>query len=198
MTPLFLPASVLGAFLALGAAAALAQTAGLSTADTSARLEAQAADSQKTRSVLGTGCTRGLAIAPSCKDAIPAENETGGTVTYLPVAPEAQVEVMIRFDYDSAVLREDQEDALVAICSAIRNSTIPKFLIVGHTDGAGSAAYNEHLSLLRAGEVKRHLVSDCAISADRLQAMGVGAQYLARPDAPLDEANRRVEFQVAG
>lgn len=198
MTSLSIPALVIGVVLALGAGAALAQTAELSTEDMAGRLATQYQDGQKTRSVLDDGCYRGLAIAPSCKDAIPAENETGGTVTYLPVAPEAQVDVMIRFDYDSAILRPDQEDALVAICNAIRNSDIPKFLIVGHTDGAGSAAYNQHLSLLRAGEVKRHLVSDCAITADRLQAMGVGSQYLARPDAPLDEANRRVEFQVAG
>lgn len=197
MRSLALPAAVLG--LAMACAPALAQTDPMSAGDMTDRFAAQVLDGQKTRSVLGTGCTRGLAIAPACgDDAIAAESETGTRVAYLPVAPEAQVDVMIRFDYDSAILRPDQEDALVAICNAIRNSDIPKFLIVGHTDGAGSAAYNEHLSLLRAGEVKRHLVSDCAIPDDRLQAMGVGSQYLARPDAPLDEANRRVEFQVAG
>ena len=51
-------------------------------------------------------------------------------------------------------------------------------------------------SVLRAEEVKRHLVGDCGLSADRLEAVGVGKRYLSNPDDPRGEENRRVEFQA--
>jgi outer membrane protein OmpA-like peptidoglycan-associated protein len=72
------------------------------------------------------------------------------------------------------------------------------FQIIGHTDSSGSASYNQNLSLLRAEEVKRHLVSNCGIEATRLEAIGLGESAPFNPDDPRSDENRRVEFQALG
>ena len=73
---------------------------------------------------------------------------------------------------------------------------VPMFRILGHTDASGSKAYNQRLSKLRAEEVKHYLVNDCGMEADKLQAVGVGEDYLADPANPRADINRRVEFQA--
>ena len=70
--------------------------------------------------------------------------------------------------------------------------------IIGHTDSSGSASYNQNLSLLRAKEVKRHLVSNCGIEENRLEAIGLGESAPFDADDPRSDANRRVEFQALG
>lgn len=147
--------------------------------------------------------TRGLVLAPTA----PASTTTTAT-TNVVEAPQAnqeiadipkdiQVNINITFDFDSASLRNDEKPKLKALCEAINSIDIPLFRIVGHTDASGSASYNEQLSLLRAQEVKRYMVTDCGISAQRLEAVGVGERYLYNEINPRADENRRVEFQAA-
>ncbi len=146
----------------------------------------------------------------------PAVTETVGTaVTVAEAAPEVaagdaapvavayteldkadQINFRIGFDFDSAVLRDTEVPKLASLCTAMKAVDVAVFRIVGHTDAAGTDAYNEKLSLLRAEEVKRRLVSDCGIEPARLQAVGVGKRYLFNTDDPKSEDNRRVEFQA--
>jgi len=107
-----------------------------------------------------------------------------------------QINFRIGFDFDSAVLRDTEVPKLASLCSAMKAVDVAVFRIVGHTDAAGTDAYNEKLSLLRAEEVKRRLVGDCGIEPARLQAVGVGKRYLYNTDDPRSEDNRRVEFQA--
>lgn len=125
-----------------------------------------------------------------------APSSAGATVKYEVLPKDEQVNVSIRFDFDSAVLRADQKPRLTAVCHAMKSIDVPMFRIIGHTDAAGSKAYNDRLSRLRAEEVRRYLVSDCGLPSDRLQAVGVGEEHLLDPAHPRSEANRRVEFQV--
>lgn len=139
--------------------------------------------------------TRGLSIAPLGQAATPAE--TGAAIA--PNIPdEAEVNVSIVFDFDSAALRADQKPKLANLCGAMQESDVRLFRVLGHTDAAGSAEYNERLSQLRAEEVVRYLVSDCGIAADRLEAVGIGERDLYDPENPRADVNRRVEFQVLG
>jgi|SRR5690606_10044991 len=140
--------------------------------------------------------TRGLVIAPETggRAAEPAE----GASLYTELPQDEQVAVNIRFDFDSAALREDQKSRLATFCNVIRASEDQVFLIIGHTDASGSAAYNERLSQLRADEVKRHLVADCAIPAARLQTRGEGMRHPLDDTDPRAPVNRRVEFQLLG
>ena len=120
------------------------------------------------------------------------------TPAYQEVAKEDQVNVQIRFDFDSAALREDQKPKLATLCQVMKSVDVAVFQIIGHTDSAGTDSYNEKLSLLRAQEVKRHLVSDCGVAEGRLQAVGVGESAPYDTVDPGAEINRRVEFQALG
>ncbi|MDT8857530.1 OmpA family protein [Paracoccaceae bacterium Fryx2] len=142
--------------------------------------------------------TRGLTIAPTSPvGTAPTDpTATATQVFYAEIPEEEQVNIAIGFDFDSAALREDQKPKLVALCNVMKAADIPVFRIVGHTDSSGSAQYNEKLSLLRAEEVKRHLATDCGIADDRMQAVGVGAQFPFDAANPRGDVNRRVEFQA--
>lgn len=146
--------------------------------------------------------TRGLVLVPSngqAETAQPSDTESAeaGDETYVELSPEEQVNIQIKFDFDSSALRDDQKPKLATLCNVMKNVDVEVFRIVGHTDASGSASYNESLSKLRAEEVKRHLVSDeCGIDEKRLQAVGVGEQYPLDKDDPRADVNRRVEFQA--
>ena len=147
--------------------------------------------------------TRGLVLAPTGDSAAPADSGTTATAAapadsgdYVQFDRDEQVNIRITFDFDSSALREDQKPRLETLCNVMRDIDIERFRIVGHTDAVGNHAYNQRLSLMRAEEVKRHLVNECGIAADRLEAVGVGPDYLYDPDDPRSPDNRRVEFQA--
>lgn len=150
--------------------------------------------------------TRGLVIVPNAgvetTANIPAQETT--TVApvieeaYEPVERQAQINVQISFDYDSAALRADQQPKLVNMCQSMQvlNGTV--FQIIGHTDSSGSSRYNQRLSLLRAQEVRRHLISSCGIDETMLKAIGMGETTPFDDGDPRADINRRVEFQALG
>jgi outer membrane protein OmpA-like peptidoglycan-associated protein len=107
-----------------------------------------------------------------------------------------QVNVQVTFAFDSAVLAESQKPILRTVCSALDKAQVGVLRIVGHTDAAGPARYNQKLSVLRAEEVGRFFVNECGVAPDRLQAVGVGEQFPYDLRNPLAGINRRVEFQA--
>jgi outer membrane protein OmpA-like peptidoglycan-associated protein len=147
--------------------------------------------------------TRGLVIVPSSQQ---ASSDTAAATTVAPTTPAAynavdqadQVNVQIKFDFDSATLRDDQKEKLATLCQVMQDVDVSVFQIIGHTDSSGSAEYNQRLSLLRAEEVKRHMVSDCGIDANRLEAVGLGESAPFDATDPRADVNRRVEFQALG
>lgn len=146
--------------------------------------------------------TRGLVIAPAGNASQTAGSSDAQTTSvspadgYVEIAKDVQVNVSITFDFDSSALRNDQKPKLASLCDAMRSASISLFRIVGHTDASGSSEYNDQLSLLRAQEVKRHLVSECGIETERLEAVGVGERYPYNQANPMGDENRRVEFQA--
>jgi outer membrane protein OmpA-like peptidoglycan-associated protein len=173
--------------LVAGCGAAFAQDdSGLTAEQLAARFQAQ--------------MTRGLVIAP------PATTGTTGTAgatettpqagTYVAMDPTAQVNIRIEFAFDSAAIGNGEMQKLATLCQVIKASDIPVFKVIGHTDSSGSESYNQNLSTLRAEEVKRHLVDDCGVPANKLVAVGVGEGFPVDPKDPKADVNRRVEFQV--
>ena len=147
--------------------------------------------------------TRGLVIVPSGQQSGSAATEstsitTGGNPAYSAVARDDQVNVQIAFDFDSAALRDDQKPKLDTLCQVMRSIDVAVFQIIGHTDSSGTAQYNQRLSLLRAQEVKRHLVNTCGLDANRLEAIGMGESVPFDAANPRADVNRRVEFQALG
>lgn len=148
--------------------------------------------------------TRGLVIAPSSSGnaATAAQEDNTATVTaaaateYTSAGEGSEINVRVSFDFDSALLRDDQKPRLTTLCEAIANMEGEVFRIVGHTDASGSESYNKKLSLLRAEEVKRYMVGSCGIAEDRLIAIGVGEEHPVNTGDPRADENRRVEFQL--
>ncbi|GLQ28743.1 OmpA family protein [Sulfitobacter pacificus] len=144
--------------------------------------------------------TRGLVIVPAGEAAqtSDAQAEVAKTEEYVAVEKADQVNVKISFDFDSAALRDDEKPKLASLCEAMKAVDVSVFQIIGHTDSSGAASYNENLSLLRAQEVKRHMVASCGIDENRLQAIGMGESAPFDTADPRSDANRRVEFQALG
>lgn len=101
----------------------------------------------------------------------------------------------IYFDVNSDVIRPNSYAILKEIAQSI-NSTQGNILIVGHTDSDGSDAANLELSKKRAESVKRALVNEFGIGANRLSTDGKGESVpLNKNSNPSEKAaNRRVEF----
>ena len=102
----------------------------------------------------------------------------------------------IVFDYDKASLKPESEPALDAIAQYLGSHPDKSFYVVGHTDAKGTFAYNQKLSDDRAHAVRKALIQDYEIRADRLQAHGVGPLspvFSNSSDAGRDK-NRRVEL----
>jgi OOP family OmpA-OmpF porin len=73
-----------------------------------------------------------------------------------------------------------------------------KFVVSGHTDTTGKAAYNKALSKKRAAVIVRELVAK-GIAAKEIEAVGMGSERpLVKPDntAAKRKKNRRYEIQV--
>lgn len=164
---------------------------------------AQELSAEEMEALFKTQKTRGLVIAPAdTAEAAPAATDTAtietgaASTTHIQLPKDQQVNIQISFDFDSAALRADQKPKLATLCQVMQGIDVQLFRIVGHTDASGSADYNQRLSLLRAEEVKRHLVSDCGIAAPRLEAVGVGEQFPYNEQNPRADENRRVEFQA--
>ncbi|MEM9428892.1 MAG: OmpA family protein [Pseudomonadota bacterium] len=128
--------------------------------------------------------------------AVATADEGTASVTYASFAPEYQINVRVTFDLDSAALREEEKPRLEQLCRVMRSSDVEKFRVVGHTDATGSEEYNQRLSRLRAEEVQRFFVEECGITAERIEAIGVGERFPFVADDPEAGENRRVEFQA--
>lgn len=102
----------------------------------------------------------------------------------------------IYFDFASDTLRPESQPVLKEIVQVMRDNPGWKLSIEGHTDNIGGDAYNLDLSRRRAAAVKRALVTQYRIDAERFSTAGFGAS---RPVATNDTLegralNRRVEL----
>ena len=148
---------------------------------------------------LAQQATRGLVIAPSGDATTTAATDATALpadTTYVALDPTSQVNFEIKFAFDSAALAPTEVSKLDTLCEVMKTSEITQFKIIGHTDASGTDSYNQNLSLLRAEEVKRHLVENCGVPDAKLVAEGVGEAFPMDPNDPRSDVNRRVEFQV--
>lgn len=131
----------------------------------------------------------------SPSSAVSAET-TADPQTYWKLPPSDQINVRVTFAFDSAAIAMDQKPALRQLCRIVKEMDIKLVRVIGHTDAVGGAAYNQQLSMLRAKEVARFFTDECQIPLERLEAVGVGEQFLLNAKNPKADENRRVEFQA--
>ena len=117
-------------------------------------------------------------------------------VEYLPEhAGRPSIDLDVRFRLGSAELTAAAMRQLDELAGAMRAEALSesRFLIAGHTDATGAAAYNRVLSQRRAAAVKAYLVHRHGIAASRLDTVGWGEERLKDPLNPESGVNRRVE-----
>jgi outer membrane protein OmpA-like peptidoglycan-associated protein len=102
----------------------------------------------------------------------------------------------VNFLSDSATLTQSAKSRLVSVARKLKSCTLPKLILVGHTDNVGSEKYNLGLSKRRVVSVKAFLVKQ-GIRANRLGATGKGeTQPRASNKTKQGRAtNRRVELR---
>lgn len=102
----------------------------------------------------------------------------------------------VNFLSDSATLTQGAKSRLVGVARKLKSCTLPKLMLVGHTDNVGSEKYNLGLSKRRVVSVKAFLVKQ-GIRANRLGATGKGeTQPRASNNTKQGRAtNRRVELR---
>jgi outer membrane protein OmpA-like peptidoglycan-associated protein len=103
----------------------------------------------------------------------------------------------IYFDFDSARIKKSSEPSLRMVLEFLRQNPNAEFEIIGHTDLAGDAEYNQTLSERRAASVKAWLVEN-GIEEKRLTTSGAGKSrpVVAKRGKPFDQLNRRTEFRL--
>ena len=104
----------------------------------------------------------------------------------------------IYFDFDRAVIRDDQKPAMRSNASAAQQHEEWRIIVVeGHTDERGTEEYNLALGERRANSVKQYLVNT-GIPASRVDTVSFGESKPAVQGH--DEAawkwNRRSDFRV--
>jgi OOP family OmpA-OmpF porin len=103
----------------------------------------------------------------------------------------------IFFNVNSDIILPKSYAALKEIAKSI-NSIDGNILIIGHTDSDGTDSDNLILSQKRAESVKKNLVHEFGVNADKLSTDGKGeSEPLNNNSSPSEKAqNRRVEFVV--
>ena len=119
------------------------------------------------------------------------------TVEAVEAQPAARpsLSLMIQFDFDSARVKPESQQALANLAQAVQSAELgsAKFAIEGHTDAKGRADYNLKLSQQRADAVVALLVGR-GVQAGRLVATGKGSGEPANPADPMAAENRRVRI----
>jgi outer membrane protein OmpA-like peptidoglycan-associated protein len=123
---------------------------------------------------------------------------TGAGVAAAPASPAASsqaanLSLPIAFETNSAQIRPESGNLLGALVAAMLSPELraSRFVIEGHTDAVGSPAQNLRLSRERAEQVKLFLVT-LGVEAERLRAVGKGANEPLNPRDPRAAENRRV------
>lgn len=111
------------------------------------------------------------------------------------VEPLPSVDLEILFESNSASIQSSQVPSLISLSRDLSeiDFTRAQLVLMGHTDGVGSAAYNRELSYRRAQSVAQFLSEAVGIPIYRIKTSGMGFDYLKTPYDPENAINRRVQ-----
>ena len=106
----------------------------------------------------------------------------------------------IPFELNSADISPKAKPSIEALGRALQNAQLKRssFLLAGHTDSTGSAAYNQTLSERRAQSVRKVLIDEYHLSNEQVMAVGYGTEGLKDADNPKSAENRRVQIVNIG
>jgi OOP family OmpA-OmpF porin len=103
------------------------------------------------------------------------------------------------FDFDKAILKPEAKTKLDDLVSKTKEINLEVIIAVGHTDGVGTDAYNDKLSVKRAESIKTYLTSK-GLEANRVYTEGKGKKQPVADNKTAEgrAKNRRVEIEVVG
>ena len=125
----------------------------------------------------------------------PAQNNATAPPEANAAASRPSLSLLIQFDFNSARVRPESQQALSNLSQALQSPELAKskFAVEGHTDAKGGADYNRKLSEARALAVREYLRLQ-GVGESRLLASGKGASDLANAADPFAAENRRVRI----
>jgi len=88
--------------------------------------------------------------------------------------PCQSIKLMIEFDTNKADVKSAYHDELKKVGDMLNKYPKATTVIEGHTDDVGAAAANMKLSERRASSVRKYIIDNFGISADRITAKGYG------------------------
>ena len=141
------------------------------------------------------GRTRGLSLGVG---STPQQSATQQSAAQ-PAKPPS-ISFQVEFAFNSAQLTPDATRVLDNLGQALVSPELSgyRYRVAGHTDGVGSAGYNQVLSQRRAASVRDYLVQRYQLPSQRFEVVGMGMTQLLDPANPASAANRRVEVQNLG
>ena len=110
-------------------------------------------------------------------------------------APAPARTYLVFFDFDKADLTERARQIIAEAAQNASRVQLTRIEVNGYTDTAGSAAYNQKLSMTRAQNVAAELVRD-GVAQNEIAVQGYGDTHLLVPTAVgvREPQNRRVEI----
>jgi OOP family OmpA-OmpF porin len=133
---------------------------------------------------------------------LPVATETGAEEDFATLLLRRGHAVLSDLDFDvgSTELGAGPFDTLIQLAAFLEAQPTMRIALVGHTDTVGGLEPNISISRARARSVRQRLVDRYDVSADRMDAEGMG--YLAPIASNLEaagrDANRRVEVVLLG
>ncbi|MDQ3949252.1 MAG: OmpA family protein [Gemmatimonadota bacterium] len=125
------------------------------------------------------------------------QNIPGAVVERVGEGIQVTFESGLLFDYDSDRIKPTAAENLRSLARSLNNYPNTDLVIVGHTDGIGSADYNAELSQRRARAAANYLAS-LGVNPARLRTFGRGeSEPVAENTSDVGrQQNRRVEVAI--
>lgn len=114
-----------------------------------------------------------------------------------PPPPPAPKDFIVFFAHNKANLTAEASEVVSQAAAEVKGSGAQTVIVTGHADRSGSARYNDALSLRRANNVTRALVSQgVARGSITVQARGESEPTVATADGVREPQNRRVVINL--
>ena len=104
----------------------------------------------------------------------------------------------VEFDFDKSIIKKGYYQDIDNLAGVMKQYPDLNVVIEGHTDSVGTAEYNKKLSQERADAVKKYMVENGGIDANRIKAEGFGEDKPIASNKTKDgrQKNRCVEAAV--
>jgi OOP family OmpA-OmpF porin len=104
----------------------------------------------------------------------------------------------VRFLQNKAAIQDQYGTPIASVGKFMNAYPNTKATLYGYASSEGPAAFNQQLSVKRAGQVKNYLVNTSHISPSRISVVGMGTQnpIMSNKTAAGRAANRRVETEI--